>query len=81
MLPEFSHVRRNFLTSAASGLGSVALASLLSEDRLTNRARANDSEPGLAAGDLLSHFAPRHDRLKAQVESAIGALDQLIAKG
>src|SRR4051794_35363649 len=48
--------RRNFLCSSASGLGTLALASMLKDDRLLA------SDPVEAANPLaakLSHFAPR----------------------
>ncbi|RJF85351.1 hypothetical protein [Sphingomonas cavernae] len=43
--------------------------------RPAEQSRGDESEAALQS------LSERHDKLKRQVESAIGALDQLIAKG
>jgi hypothetical protein len=49
--------RRQFLTSTASGLGALALASLLKDDGLLAQAPSRDAADPLAV--RLPHFAPR----------------------
>jgi hypothetical protein len=55
--------RRHFLTSAASGLGGIALASMLHDDGVVPRASAGDAAARLGAADPLlpkrPHFAPK----------------------
>lgn len=55
--------RRHFLTSAASGLGGIALASLLHEDGVVPRAAAAETSARFAAADPVlpkpPHFAPK----------------------
>ncbi|MGE3818524.1 MAG: DUF1501 domain-containing protein [Isosphaeraceae bacterium] len=61
MDPRAEHVqatRRHFLTSASSGVGLLALASLLRDDGLL-ASEAADSSAGLAG---IPHFAPRAKR-------------------
>ncbi len=53
MLPFIQQARRNFLCTSASGIGSLALASLLKDDRLL----ANDPADPLAP--KTPHFAPK----------------------
>ncbi len=55
--------RRHFLTSAASGLGGIALASLLHEDGVVPRAAASETAAQFGVADPLlprrPHFAPK----------------------
>lgn len=57
------HTRRDFLTSAASGLGAVGLMQALAGDGLTSAAQAATSQAGVAAVNPLAprvpHFAPK----------------------
>ncbi len=56
-----AHVaRRHFLTRASSGLGAIALASLLEQDGLLARAPSSRRR---ASGDPVAHFAPQAQRV------------------
>ncbi len=53
------HTRREFFNTAASGLGGMALGSMLSRDGLLTPATAAQSEVVQQISSNLTHFAPR----------------------
>src|SRR5262245_34289807 len=62
----FAQSRRHFLTSTASGLGGLALASMLNDDGLLRAAESGPSPMGAVAADAINplaakppHFAPK----------------------